>query len=193
MPKFAMVQVPFAAILRRGVCGCAVRHDALFALPFFAISAFAPTAGAQTSATAAQPGLEPIRKYIAEGWDTLTRSLDECKSIVDTKMTTASVLYMPADFEVPPAVQKFQAQCNVEAKHLPIVIHNLGEIDESKSIRRDFCICRTSMLCRADDSTRCMDGIATSSFADCCATSESSWRKEWWRIFSLRSSTTGRS
>ncbi len=132
MPKFAMVQVPFAAILRRGVCGWRFATTLSVLVLSFAISAFAPTAGAQTSATAAQPGLEPIRKYIAEGWDTLTRSLDECKSIVDTKVTTTSVLYMPADFEVPPAVQKLQAECKVEAKHLPIVIHNLGEIDESK-------------------------------------------------------------
>jgi alpha,alpha-trehalase len=89
-------------------------------------------ARAATAQAAAQPGLAPIRQYIAEGWDTLTRSLDECKSIVDTKLTTASVLYMPADFEVPEAVEKLQAQCNVQAKHLPSVIHNLGEVDESK-------------------------------------------------------------
>jgi len=29
-------------------------------------------------------------------------------------------------------VQKLQSQCNVEAKHLLSVIHNLGEVDESK-------------------------------------------------------------
>jgi alpha,alpha-trehalase len=104
-----------------------------------AIFGFAPFAGAQSTATtpaastaAAQPGLGPIRTYIADGWDTLTRSLDECKSIVDTKLTTASILYMPADFDVPPAVEKLQAQCNVQAKHLPSVIHNLGEVDEAK-------------------------------------------------------------
>jgi alpha,alpha-trehalase len=135
MPKLAMVRGPFAGILRRGTRR-PLRARWLALLAFFGgISAFAPSAGAQAPATAtatSQPGLEPIRKYIAEGWDTLTRSLDECKSIVDTKLTTASILYMPADFDVPSAVQKLQAQCNVQAKHLPIVIHNLGEIDESK-------------------------------------------------------------
>jgi alpha,alpha-trehalase len=159
MPKFAKVHVPFAGILRRGVhalrdwetlrtWGAAVLRPYMLAGRFqrvgplmisLAVFAFAPCAGAQSTATspaassaAAQPGLAPIRRYISDGWDTLTRSLDECKSIVDTKLTTASVLYMPADFDVPPAVQKLQAQCNVQAKHLPSVIHNLGEVDESK-------------------------------------------------------------
>ena len=134
MPKSAKVQVPFAGILRRGVGR--VRSAVIVPLVLIlAISAFAPNAGAQGAApasVAAQPGLAPIRQYIAEGWNTLTRSLDECKSIVDTKLTTASVLYMPADFEVPAAVQRLQAQCNVQAKHLPSVIHKLGEVDESK-------------------------------------------------------------
>jgi alpha,alpha-trehalase len=158
MPKLAKFRGPFAGNLRWGVCGpqaeraqdattlrtwgAAVPRTYNFvryrrvALAFcLAISVLVPRAGAQSSATAppaAQAGLAPIRQYIAEGWDTLTRSLDECKSIVDTKLTTASVLYMPADFEVPPAVQRLQAQCNVQAKHLSTVIHNLGEIDESK-------------------------------------------------------------
>jgi alpha,alpha-trehalase len=162
MPKFAKVQVPFAGILRCGVRGETVATTAPNAeilrtwgaavlrpyktvlVILLVISALAPSAGAQGSTTASapdqnasvsaanQPGLAPIREYIAEGWDTLTRSLDECKSVVDTKVTTTSVLYLPADFEVPPAVQSLQAQCNVQAKHLPSVIHNLGEVDESK-------------------------------------------------------------
>ena len=89
------------------------------------------TANAQTAA-ARQQGLDPIRSYISAGWDSLTRSLTECKTIVDTKLTTASVLYIPADFETPAAVQQLQKQCNVQAQHLPIVIHNLGEVDPGK-------------------------------------------------------------
>jgi alpha,alpha-trehalase len=89
------------------------------------------TANAQTAA-ARQQGLDPIRSYISAGWDSLTRSLTECKTIVDTKLTTASVLYIPADFETPAAVDQLQKQCNVQAQHLPIVIHNLGEVDPGK-------------------------------------------------------------
>ncbi len=140
MPKLEKSWVPFADIQGWGVRGSrstSTKFTIVAALLVFssASAVFAPCAGAQSSATApaaSQAGLAPIRTYIAEGWDTLTRTLDECKSIVDTKLATASVLYMPADFEVPPAVQKLQAQCNVQEKHLPSVIHNLGEVDESK-------------------------------------------------------------
>jgi alpha,alpha-trehalase len=89
------------------------------------------TANAQTAAAQDQ-GLNPIREYIATGWDSLTRSLTDCKTIVDSKLATASVLYIPADFEVPTAVEQLQKQCNVQAQHLPIVIHNLGEVDPGK-------------------------------------------------------------
>jgi alpha,alpha-trehalase len=135
MPNFAKFHVPVAGILRQSVRESRTALIVALLAICSAISVPAPNAGAQNSPTASaasQPGLAPIRQYIAEGWDTLTRSLDECKSIVDTKLTTASVLYMPADFDVPPAVQRLQAQCNVQAKHLPGVIHNLGEVDESK-------------------------------------------------------------
>jgi alpha,alpha-trehalase len=98
---------------------------------FLTVSSAIGTANAQTAAAQDQ-GLNPIREYIAAGWDSLTRSLTDCKTIVDSKLATASVLYMPADFEVPPAVQQLQKQCNVQAQHLPIVIHNLGEIDPGK-------------------------------------------------------------
>jgi alpha,alpha-trehalase len=89
------------------------------------------TANAQTAAAQDQ-GLNPIREYIAAGWDSLTRSLTDCKTIVDSKLATASVLYIPADFEVPTAVEQLQKQCNVQAQHLPIIIHKLGEVDPGK-------------------------------------------------------------
>ena len=79
-----------------------------------------------------EPGLGQIRSYIASGWDTLTRSMTDCKSVVDTKLATASVLYLPADFDPPDAVQQLQKQCNVEVRHLPAPIHHLGEIDTEK-------------------------------------------------------------
>jgi alpha,alpha-trehalase len=95
------------------------------------LSCAAGIANAQTAAAQDQ-GLNPIREYIAAGWDSLTRSLTDCKTIVDSKLATASVLYIPADFEVPAAVEQLQKQCNVQAQHLPIVIHNLGEVDPGK-------------------------------------------------------------
>ena len=91
----------------------------------------AGTANAQT-VVSQKRGLDPIREYIAAGWNSLTRSLTECKTIVDPKLAAASVLYIPAEFEVPAAVQQLQNQCNVQAQPLPKVIHNLGEADPGK-------------------------------------------------------------
>jgi len=78
------------------------------------------------------PGLKPVLDYIASGWDTLTRSMTDCQSLVDPKMKVAPVLYLPAGFAEPAAVQKLAAECNVRVEHLPAEIHRLGEIDTSK-------------------------------------------------------------
>jgi Trehalase len=120
----------------RGFLGaiCALgasQKSAIVLVVSLALGAASGTASAQTAAKTPQ-GLDPIRSYISAGWDSLTRSLTECKTIVDTKLTTASVLYIPADFETPAAVQQLQKQCNVQAQHLPIVIHNLGEADPGR-------------------------------------------------------------
>src|SRR5216683_6599710 len=77
-------------------------------------------------------GLKPILQYISSAWDTLTRSMTDCQSIVDPKIKASPVLYLPANFEAPAAVQKLSAECNVRIEHLPIEIHHLGEIDTSK-------------------------------------------------------------
>jgi alpha,alpha-trehalase len=89
-------------------------------------------AGTAAQAVSPERGLEQIRSYIAAGWDTLTRSMTDCHTIVDTKLATASVLYIPADFELPPSAQQLQNQCNVQVHHLPVLIHSLGEVDPAK-------------------------------------------------------------
>jgi alpha,alpha-trehalase len=58
--------------------------------------------------------------------------MTDCQSVVDPKLKVAPVLYLPAGFTAPPAVQKLTADCNVRVEHLPIEIHRLGEIDTSK-------------------------------------------------------------
>jgi alpha,alpha-trehalase len=83
-------------------------------------------------AKASQEGLKPILQYISSAWDTLTRSMTDCQSIVDPKIKVSPVLYLPANFEAPTAVQKLSTECNVRIEHLPIEIHHLGEIDTSK-------------------------------------------------------------
>jgi alpha,alpha-trehalase len=80
----------------------------------------------------AESSLDQIRAYISTGWDSLTRSLTDCATVVDTKLSSASVLYLPADFAVPASVEQLQKQCNVQAQHLPAVIHHIGETDPGK-------------------------------------------------------------
>jgi alpha,alpha-trehalase len=104
------------------------RQITLTALAFCTI--LAPASFAQ-EAGAKEAGLRQIRSYIAAGWDTLTRSLNDCKVIVDPKLAAASVLYLPANFDAPADVQEMQTRCNVQVKHLPQVIHKLGEVDTS--------------------------------------------------------------
>jgi alpha,alpha-trehalase len=76
--------------------------------------------------------LDQIRAYISTGWDSLTRSLTDCDTVVDTKLASASVLYLPADFAEPDSVQQLQKRCKVEVLHLPAMIHHIGELDPSK-------------------------------------------------------------
>jgi alpha,alpha-trehalase len=80
----------------------------------------------------ADQGLKPILTYISSAWDTLTRSMTDCTSVVDPKIKVAPVLYLPSGFAEPAAVQKLAADCNVRIEHLPVEIKRLGEIDTAK-------------------------------------------------------------
>ena len=86
-------------------------------------------ASAQELARQSTPALKPILQYISAGWDNLTRQMTDCSSIVDPKLKVTPVLYLPAGFTPPPAVEKLQHDCKVSLEHLPNVIHQLGEID----------------------------------------------------------------
>src|ERR1700687_2859537 len=74
-------------------------------------------------------GLASIRQYISAGWDNLTRSMTDCASVVDPKMKVNPVIYLPAGFAAPPAVERLHTACHVDIEHLPKPIHQLGEID----------------------------------------------------------------
>jgi alpha,alpha-trehalase len=91
----------------------------------------AQAAAPQTSAPAGQ-GLKPILNYINSAWDTLTRSMTDCVSVVDPKIKVPPVLYLPAEVAEPPAVHKLAADCSLRIEHLPLQIHRLGEIDTAK-------------------------------------------------------------
>ena len=42
-----------------------------------------------------------ILTYIHANWNTLSRSMSDCKSVVDPKVTTTPILYLPADLSTP--------------------------------------------------------------------------------------------
>jgi alpha,alpha-trehalase len=87
---------------------------------------------AKVKAAVAPPSLEGILQYISAGWDTLTRSMNRCESLEDTKTGGEAFLYLPAGMEIPPAVAELQNHCRVRVEHLPAPITRLGEIDSSK-------------------------------------------------------------
>ncbi len=84
-------------------------------------------AGQAIPSLALQPGLDDILQYIASGWETLTRSMNECKSVVDPKAAGPSILYLPAGFAKPVTVAQMQRNCRVEARPLPVRITHLGQ------------------------------------------------------------------
>ena len=76
-------------------------------------------------------GLKPILDYISTAWDTLTRSMTDCQSIVDPKIAATPVLYLPKDLAEPEAVKMLTSHCKVRAERLPVEIHRLGEVNTS--------------------------------------------------------------
>jgi alpha,alpha-trehalase len=94
--------------------------------PLLAI-AFAGNASPQSPDQTAAENAK-ILTYIQSGWDTLSRSMTDCKSLVDPKVTTPPVLYLPAGMETPSAVATAHQQCNVEIKQLPRKIIHIGDV-----------------------------------------------------------------
>jgi alpha,alpha-trehalase len=76
---------------------------------------------------------EDILEYISAGWDTLTRTMNRCESLEDTKTGGEAVLYLPADMAVPPTIAELQTRCRVRVGHLPKKITKPGEIDLGKT------------------------------------------------------------
>src|SRR5579871_1667009 len=74
-------------------------------------------------------GLAPLREYIYKSWDTLTRSMDDCTTVVDSKLAEKSVLYLPAEMEIPATVVELQNRCHLQVKKLPQKITGPGQVD----------------------------------------------------------------
>ena len=74
------------------------------------------------------PNADATLAYIHSAWDTLTRSMTDCHSLVDIKVTANPILYMPADVPPPAAVTELEQKCHVKIAILPRRIEKLGDV-----------------------------------------------------------------
>jgi len=75
---------------------------------------------------------DDVQRYIALGWDHLTRSLDRCKTYEDQKVGDEAYLYFPADFQSLPAFRELVKGCRVQVERLPEVITNPDDVHLNK-------------------------------------------------------------
>ena len=83
-----------------------------------------------SGATAANKPPDPAATlaYINTAWDSLTRSMTECHSLVDIKVTANPILYMPAEVPAPTDVAALSEKCHVTVASLPRRIEMLGNV-----------------------------------------------------------------
>jgi alpha,alpha-trehalase len=106
----------------------------LLRLVVFLFAAFRVTAAAAQQTASAVPSAaasaDPAATlaYIHSSWDTLTRSMTDCHSLVDIKVTTNPVLYMPQGIPPPPQVTALEGKCHVQVRSLPRLIDKIGDL-----------------------------------------------------------------
>jgi alpha,alpha-trehalase len=95
-----------------------LRRVLIAALFFLAADAQSPQAAPQQS----------IETYIHHSWDALQRSMSDCASLVDPKLTTEPVLYLPTGEPIPASVRTMQTKCRVDVRSLPKPIRRQGDL-----------------------------------------------------------------
>jgi len=69
---------------------------------FLTFTAFAgSSAQVQGSAPGTAPNADATLLYIHTAWDSLVRSMSDCHSLADVKITANPVLYIPAEMQAP--------------------------------------------------------------------------------------------
>ncbi|MBV8672544.1 MAG: trehalase, partial [Acidobacteriaceae bacterium] len=116
--------------MRKSLFSAFMFGSALAASSVLSLGQTAAPASHQLSPKAEQG--EPIDAYINGAWDQLSRSMDECKSIVDPKLATASILYLPANVPEPPEIIALEKSCNIKVERLPRRIQHIGDIKPSE-------------------------------------------------------------
>lgn len=83
---------------------------------------------ASTNSIAQAPGPEATLQYIHGAWDTLTRSMTDCHSLSDIKVTAEPLLYVPAELGAQPELAGVADKCHVKVVALPRRIEKLGDL-----------------------------------------------------------------
>ncbi|MGN6788124.1 MAG: trehalase family glycosidase [Rhodanobacteraceae bacterium] len=81
------------------------------------------------AAGAATPNPAKTRSYIARAWSTLTRSVNECRALIDPKVPSHSVIYLPAHVAAPASLEQSAKRCGVRIENLPAPVEQLGDLD----------------------------------------------------------------
>jgi len=99
--------------------------------PFTSICAVLAMAFA-TTAAAGEADPHKTLAYIDHAWGTLTRSMDDCSALADSKLGTRAVLYLPADLPKPAQIDAIGRHCHVDVRVLPRVIDRLGDFSPTQ-------------------------------------------------------------
>ena len=83
---------------------------------------------AGAAVTGKSPDPAATLAYIHDAWATLTRSMTDCHSLVDIKVTAHPILYMPVEVTAPPEVSALSEKCDVKIVVLPRRIEKLGDV-----------------------------------------------------------------
>jgi alpha,alpha-trehalase len=103
-------------------------HASKFRALLCGVLAAALSTAAWAQDAAAAPDKAATLAYIHKSWDELSRSMTDCHSLKDVKVTTNPLLYVPAEMAIPPEVQALTAQCGVKIAALPRHIQKLGDL-----------------------------------------------------------------
>ena len=104
----------------------------LFRLVVFAFAAIHLSSSLAQEATPAAANTAPdpaaTLAYIHGAWDTLTRSMTDCHSLVDIKITANPVLYLPPEISPPADITALEGKCHVRVETLPRRIEKIGDV-----------------------------------------------------------------
>lgn len=87
---------------------------------------------AQNMAKKRQAKPDMILSYIANSWDALKRSMNNCNMFFDPKMNANTTVYLPADLPMPENLLALEKRCGITIKRLPQKINRLGEVSLDK-------------------------------------------------------------